>query len=183
MNESQAALIIIDIQNDYFDGGKLALEKPAAAASNSSAILQRFRESNHLVVHVQHDNVDDAKPFLVHGTEGQKIHASVAPSANEIIVTKHFPNAFWQTDLDAILRRNNVSEVTIVGMMTHMCVSATARAAMERGYQIVIISDACATRSLEFEGEVLPAETVHKVALAEVAMFSKLVTTSSYLVN
>ncbi|MGF1725680.1 cysteine hydrolase family protein [Photobacterium nomapromontoriensis] len=183
MNDTQTALILIDIQNDYFDGGKFPLAKPIAAASNSREILQRFRANKQLVVHVQHDNVDDRKPFLQHGTEGQKIHASVAPAADEIVVTKHFPNSFWQTELDAILKRNNISKITLVGMMTHMCVSATARAAMERGYQIAIVSDACATRELEFEHERLPAETVHKVALSEVAMFSKLMTTASYLAN
>lgn len=171
---TETALVIIDIQNDYFPGGALELVEPLKAAANARKLLDSFRASGQLVLHVQHENHNPELPFMLPGTEGQKIHSEVQPTEGENLITKHFPNAFRQTRLEEVLRDKGIEKLIIAGMMTHMCVSATARAAMELGFQVAIVQDACATRALEFRGKTIPAETVHQTALAEVAMFTEI---------
>lgn len=172
---TQTALILIDIQNDYFPGGIIELENPENAANNASALLAAFRQSQQPLVHIQHENHNPNLPFMKPNTEGQRIHASVAPDAGETVIVKHYPNAFWETRLEEVLRSQGIGTVLLAGMMTHMCVSTTARAAMERGFQVLIAEDACATRSLDFKGTSIPAQEVHRTALAEVSVFAELV--------
>lgn len=168
------ALIIIDIQNDYFPGGALTLDGVDIAAQKSSELLEIFRKQNLPIVHIQHENTKPEMGFMLPGSFGQKINDSVKPEKSETCFTKHYPNSFWQTDLDNYLKKLNIQHLVIAGMMTHMCVSSTARAAMERGFLTTLIQDACATRSIEFDGEVISGETVHKTALAELTLISKI---------
>ncbi len=170
---NNTALIIIDIQNDYFSGGALKLDGVDLAAKNASELLNVFRNKNLPIVHIQHENLKPEMGFMLPGTFGQEINDNVQIKNNETCFTKHYPNAFWQTDLENHLKSLNVEHVVIVGMMTHMCVSSTTRAAIERSFSSTVIQDACATKSIEFNGEVLPAEIVHKTALAELTLISK----------
>jgi nicotinamidase-related amidase len=174
---SDTALLIIDVQNDYFPGGAMELSNPAGAAANIRILLDTFRASGQPVVHIQHENLMPDLPFMLPGTEGQKIHAKVLPAEGEMHIVKHFPNSFRQTGLEEILREKGIQKLLITGMMTHMCVSATTRAAMELGFLPTIVQDACATTALEFRGETIPAETVHRTALAEVGLFTDIVDT------
>lgn len=174
---SKTALIIIDIQNDYFPGGALELSKPEEAAQKAQQILGHFRDTQQMVVHVAHENINPDLPFMLPGTEGQQIHALVSPIEGETVITKHYPNSFWKTELEQVLRDAGIESVVITGMMTHMCVSATTRAAMERGFNVTVVGDACTTHNLEYNGETIKAEMVHKTALAELSMLSKLATT------
>jgi nicotinamidase-related amidase len=181
MQMNRQALIVIDIQNDYFPGGAMALENPEAAANNAAALLADFRERKQPIVHIQHESTVKERGFLLPGTTGQLIHKSVTPIADEVVFTKHFPNSFWQTPLEAHLRELQVDSVLLAGMMTHMCVSTTARGAMERGFKVQIATDACTTRALMFMDEEINAATVHKTALAEIASYTELVSTASIL--
>lgn len=170
---NNTALIIIDIQNDYFSGGVLELDEAELAAKNASELLNIFRSKGLPIVHIQHENLKPEMGFMLPGTWGQEINDYVQIKNNETCFTKHYPNSFWQTDLEKHLKALEVEHVVIVGMMTHMCVSSTARAAMERGFSSTVIQDACATKSIDFNGELLPAEIVHKTALAELTLISK----------
>ncbi|WP_353499687.1 cysteine hydrolase family protein [Vibrio chaetopteri] len=180
MSQYKSALILIDIQNDYFNDGKLPLHQPEAAASKAASILSWFRSRGETVIHVQHENTDTSKPFLLAGSIGQKIHDSVAPKDGEVVITKGYPNAFWETELETTLKQCGVTSIVIVGMMTHMCVSTTARAAMERGFTVKVLADACATRSLGLFGKEISAELVHTTALAELQMLADVVNCESY---
>lgn len=156
------ALIIVDIQNDYFKDGKMELVKPDQAASNAAKVLEWFRENNkENIFHVQHIAADPAMGFFLPETEGAEIHESVQPKEDEPVIVKHFPNSFLQTDLEDRLRANNVTKVIILGMMTHMCIDATARAAVDLGFETIVIEDACATLDLSYNGHDVPAEQVH----------------------
>ncbi len=181
MSQDKSALILIDIQNDYFKDGKLPLHQPEAAALKAATILNWFRNQGDTVIHVQHENTDPSKPFLLAGSVGQLIHESVIPKDGEVVITKGYPNAFWETELEAVLNQCDVTSIVIVGMMTHMCVSTTTRAAMERGFVVNVIADACATRSLSLFGEDISAESVHATALAELQMLADVVSSKSYL--
>jgi len=164
---NHTALIIIDIQNDYFPGGALPLEAPEAAASNAAKLLQSFREQGLPVIHIRHAMPAEMQiPYLVSGSPGAEIHPSVAPLPEEDVFTKQFPSAFSAPEFGALLQAQGIKNLLICGMMTHMCVSATARAAMERGFKVSIIQDACTTRALEFKGKTIPAQTVHEAHLA-----------------
>lgn len=178
---TKKALILIDIQNDYFEGGALQLVNPTPAADTAKRLLAQARAEGDLIVHIQHVSLVDEQPFMKPGTPGIEIHSSVAPLSDEVVVQKHYPNSFWQTDLEAVLKEANITELTIAGMMTHMCVSTTARGAMERGYATTVVTDACATMDLPFNDELIPAETVHKTALAEVANLVQLKTAADLL--
>jgi len=178
MNNS--ALILIDIQNDYFDGGAFTLVDVDRAAENASALLKVFREKQLPVIHIQHESLNTEKGFMLTGSRGQEIHTSVTPGINEICLTKHFPNAFWETALEEKLREQNITHVVIAGMMTHMCVSATVRAAMERGFIVTAIQDACATRYLVLNDNEIPADVVHQTALAELTLIANICLLDQY---
>lgn len=161
------ALIVIDIQNDYFPGGKCELVNPEQAAQVAKKLLEHFRGSDLPVVHIQHLMPQQrGLPFLVEGTSGSEIHASVKPLDDETVIQKQFPNAFQHTRLHEHLQQNDIQHLVICGMMTHMCVSATSRIAMELGYQVTVVEEATATRDLLLMGKRVAAEIVQTGNLA-----------------
>jgi nicotinamidase-related amidase len=167
------ALLIIDIQNDYFPGGKYPLVNPLEAAKKAYELLQCFREHNGHHIHVQHIALESDAAFFVKGDSGSDIHDSVAHFEGEPIVYKHEPNSFLNTNLLELLREWEVERMVITGMMTHMCVDATARAASDFGFQVIVAEDACATRDLKYGETTIPAEHVHKAFLAALKSYGK----------
>jgi len=162
------ALVLIDFQNDYFPGGAVELHEPEQAADNARLLLAACRDRGVACIHVQHEMPPErGVPFLLPGTEGQKIFSAVAPRQREDVLIKHYPNAFSDTNLLDVLNKSQIDHLMICGMMTHMCVSTTARAALELGMDVTIVADATATRALELFGEEVPARDVQRCALAE----------------
>jgi len=160
------ALVLIDIQNDYFPGGKMELDGSLEASDRAKHLLTFFRDQNLPLVHIQHVATRPTATFFQPNTDGINHHANVQPYAGEIIVEKHFPNPFRETPLLEHLRAQNIERVVIAGMMTHMCVDATVRAATDFGFQCLTAEDACATRALTHEGITVPAAQVHTAFLA-----------------
>jgi len=160
------ALIIIDIQNDYFPGGKMELEGSQEASLQAAKLLEGFRAKALPLVHIQHVSNRPGAGFFLTGTEGVKIHANVAPRTGETVVQKNFPNSFRGTDLLEHLRELGADHLVIAGMMTHMCVDATTRAAFDLGFSCSLAHDACATRALAFGEQRVPAAQVHAAFLA-----------------
>lgn len=158
---------------DYFPGGKFPLVEPLAAAKKAYSILQCFREHNGHHVHIQHISLKPDAAFFVRGSEGSDIHDAAAHFEGEPIVYKHYPNSFRETNLLELLKEWGIERVVIAGMMTHMCVDATARAAADFGFQVVVAEDACATRDLEYNGETIPSDHVHKSFLAALTAYGK----------
>lgn len=159
-------LIVIDIQNDYFPNGKMALEGSEQAGQVAGRLLGFFRQQRWPVFHIQHIAVRPGATFFLPNTIGVEIHPSVKPLAGEAIIQKHFPNSFRETDLLPQLQRDNIQQLVVTGMMTHMCVDATTRAATDLGYECLIAYDGCATRSLTFGDRVVSALDVHTSFLA-----------------
>ena len=162
----KTALLIIDIQKDYFPGGKNPLVNPLEAAKNSYMLLQCFRESSGHHVHIQHIELEPDASFFVKGSEGSDIHGAVAHFEGEPIVYKHEVNSFLNTNLLEILRGWEIERVVITGMMSHMCVDGTARAAGDLGFKVIVAEDACATKDLKFGDTTIPADHVHKSFMA-----------------
>jgi nicotinamidase-related amidase len=176
------ALLLIDVQNDYFPGGKWPLSGIETAADNAARLLAAARAAGDIVVHVRHEFPTADAPFFVPGSDGANIHPKVRSIESEPVVLKHQVNSFRETDLKEILDRHGVEEVVICGAMSHMCVDAGARAASDLGYQCVVIHDACATRDQEFEGKVVPAADVHAAFMAALRFgYARLVSTEEYL--
>ena len=163
---ADTALLIIDIQNDYFPGGKMELEGADAAGVKASEALAKFRKDGLPVIHVRHLSVRPGATFFLPGTKGADIHDSVKPRSGETIVEKNFPNSFRDTALKEILDEQKISNLVVAGMMTHMCVDASVRQAADLGYKVTLLADACATRAQTFSGEIVPARQVHAAFLA-----------------
>lgn len=158
---TKQALILVDIQNDYFPGGSMELVGMEAAAENAAKILARTRNGNQPIFHIQHIAVSDTATFFLPDTHGAEHHASVSPAKNETVIKKHFPSSFRETNLAQILKEQRITDLCIVGAMSHMCVDATTRAAFDEGFHCTVIQDACATRDLEFKGQTIKAKDVH----------------------
>lgn len=181
---AKRALVLIDVQNDYFPGGKWPLDGIEAAADNAAQLLTAARAAGDLVVHVRHEFPTADGPFFAPGSEGAQIHERVRGLPNEPVVLKHHVNAFRETDLKDMLDRHGVEEVVICGAMSHMCVDAGTRAASDLGYKCIVVHDACATRDQEFEGTVVPAADVHAAFMAALGFgYAKLISTQEYLAN
>lgn len=159
-------LLIVDIQNDYFPGGKMEVVGSSDAGAKAQLLLARFRERGAPVIHMQHVSVRPGATFFLPGTEGVEIHASVAPLPGEVVLQKNFPNSFRQTSLLDHFQGRGIDQLVIAGMMTHMCIDATARAAFDLGFTCFVAHDACATRDLSFGGTTVPAAQVHASFLA-----------------
>ncbi len=163
------ALVIVDIQNDYFPGGANPLEGPEEAAAAASKLLDAFRASGEPVIHVQHVWDEPDAPFMRPGTPGVEIYHTLAPKPGERVIAKAYPNGFRETTLENDLRALGADEIVVCGMMTSMCVDATARAAFDLDFTVSVAHDACATCDLEFGGDVVPARMVHAAFLAALA--------------
>jgi nicotinamidase-related amidase len=168
------ALLIIDIQNDYFPGGAMELVGSPEAGAQAGKLLRAFRQKKLPVVHIQHVSVRPGATFFLPNTRGVEIHESVAPQAGETVFQKSFPNSFRGTPLLEHLRKLDIGQLVIAGMMTQMCVDSTTRAAADLGFQCLLAHDACATRALTFGGASVPAENVQTAFLAALSgLFAK----------
>lgn len=169
--EPATALLIIDIQDFYFPGGKMPLVAPEAAASNAAKVLASFRAAGKPVVHVRHDVKD-----------GGAIHASVTPIEGEKVFTKSEVSCFNGTEVLAYLQKLGIKRLVLVGMQTHMCLEAATRAAYDLGFECIVIGDACATRDLTYGGTTVKAADVHASTLATLDhTYAKVVDTETFL--
>ncbi|MBF0550089.1 MAG: cysteine hydrolase [Deltaproteobacteria bacterium] len=177
------ALLLIDIQQDYFPGGRMELIGSTAASQVARRLLTAFREKNLPIIHVQHISTHAGATFFLPNTEGINFHHNVTPLPHETIIKKHYPNSFRETDLSTTLENMNIQEVTICGMMSHMCIDATARAAGDAGYRCSVVHDACATRNLSFNGVDVPAAYVQAGFMAALGSAYAQVLTGQALIN
>ncbi|HMK60920.1 MAG TPA: cysteine hydrolase family protein [Dissulfurispiraceae bacterium] len=168
------ALVLVDIQQDYFPKGKMEVVGAVEASRVASRLLGHFREKKLPVVHVQHISTRAGATFFLPDTEGINFHKGVIPLSNEAVIKKHFPNSFCDTDLQEHLESKGIKVLVICGMMSHMCIDATVRAAFDRGYICTVAHDACATSNLFFNGIDIPAMHVHGAYMAALgAVYSK----------
>ena len=162
----KTALLLIDIQNDYFPNGRMPLERSTDASQKAQEILHAFRAKQKLVVHVQHISTRPDATYFLPCTKGIEFHPNVQPIKNEPVIKKHYPNSFKDTGLFNLLTKNNVNHLVICGMMTHLCIDASVRAAYDLGFSCTVLHDACATKNLEFNNTPIPAQSVHHAFLA-----------------
>jgi nicotinamidase-related amidase len=160
------ALLIIDIQNDYFPGGAFPLVEPEAAAAAAGRVLERFRSAGEPVVHLKHVSAEPDATFMRPGTPGVDIHPAVAPAAGETVIEKRAPNGFVGTGLEETLRSHGIEQLVVAGMMSSMCVDATVRAAADAGFGVTVVHDGCAAPDLTFGDREVPGAAVHAAFMA-----------------
>ena len=176
------AFLLIDIQNDYFPGGNMELSGSLEASLCAREVLDFFRKKAMPVIHVRHLSVRPGATFFLPGTRGAEIHENVTPLSTETVIEKNYPNSFRDTPLRAILEKEGITRLVIAGMMTHMCVDATTRAAFDHGFACTLIHDACATRQLSFGGETVPAAHVHSAFLAALnGLYARIVPAGEFI--
>jgi nicotinamidase-related amidase len=176
------ALIIIDIQNDYFQGGNCELVNPIEASLKAKELLEYFRENQMPVFHVQHINLRKGATYFLPNTKGVEIHENVKPLENEIIIQKNFPNSFLETNLEVELEKLSVNELVICGMMSHMCIDSTTRAAFDLGFDCIVAHDACTTKDLVFLDKKVNASEVHNSFMSALGtIFSKVLDVKSII--
>nr|WP_298690791.1 cysteine hydrolase family protein [uncultured Dongia sp.] len=179
---TKRALIVIDVQNDYFPGGKWTLSGIDAAADNVARLIAAARKAGELIVHIRHEFDSNDAPFFVAGSDGAAIHTKASPAGNETVILKNHVNAFRETDLKAVLDKHGITDLVICGAMSHMCVDAATRAANDFGYSNVVIHDACASRDLEFNGIQVPAVHAHAAFMAALgSAYAKMLSTAEFL--
>lgn len=176
------ALVLVDIQNDYFPGGTMELVGMDNAAAKARTVLDAFRSNGKPIFHIQHLAAKPDATFFVPGTSGAEHNTAVQPDSDETIVQKNFPNSFRSTDLESMLRDSWIEDLVIVGAMSHMCIDATTRAAFDLGFSCTVVEDACATRDLVFKDKTIKAADVHSSFMAALsAPYASVESTSAFL--
>ncbi|MDM5153140.1 cysteine hydrolase family protein [Bacillus sp. DX1.1] len=178
----KTALLLVDIQNDYFPNGKMELRSAVEASEYASQLLQYFRETNQPIFHIQHVSTKESATFFLPNTEGVHIHENVRPLRDETVILKHYPNSFRETTLLEQLQQIDIEKVIICGMMTHMCIDATVRAAFDFGFSCTVVHDACATKDLIFKNATIPAVYIHNTILASLNdVYADVMSTEEFL--
>ena len=176
------ALLIIDVQNDYFDNGAYPLSNASMAAKNIQDVLNKFRAERDLVVFIKHINLNENAAFFRPNTVGSEIYNEIEPIEGEKVIIKHTPNSFRDTELHQFLQSQKIEQLVIVGMMTQHCVDTTVRAAYDLGYTNIVLHDCCATRDLVFRDETIPANIVQSTFMAALGRsFSEVISSTEYL--
>ncbi len=184
-NMENTALLIIDVQNDYFKGGNMPLMRAEEAGKNTRKMLEYFRKNNLPVINIKHIAINEGATFFLPDTKGAKINSLVEPKNGEKVIVKHYPNSFRDTDLLTYLQSKQIKNLIITGMMTDVCVESTTRAAFDLGFNNTIIGDATATRDREVNGQVVKAAEVQRSFLAGISalgnLYAKVVDTNDFL--
>lgn len=179
---SQRAIIVVDLQNEYLPTGKLPLVGLDAALANAARIIAAARASGDLLVHVRHEMASPDAPVFTPGSDGVQIIPAVAPAPGETVIVKNYPNSFRGTALQQTLQQQGITQLVVIGAMSHMCIEATSRAGADLGYAVSVIHDACATKDLAFEGTQVPAAQVHAASMAALAFsYASLHSSEAYL--
>ncbi|GAA5812121.1 hypothetical protein MFLAVUS_005571 [Mucor flavus] len=174
---SEEALIVVDVQNDYFPDGNLPTWNPIETAEACAQLIQKFRQDGKQVVfvkHIIHDSQAEIFPALIKGTRGAEIHDIVKPLPTEKIITKHEVSSFVGTDLKEYLVSKGVKKLVVVGMMIHNCVNATVYSGVEEGFPCIVVEEAVNTMDQPYDGELVKAQDIKKAFLAGIQFsFSK----------
>jgi nicotinamidase-related amidase len=160
------ALLLVDVQLAWDEPYWGQRNNPGAEA-NLAALAQAFRRNGLMVIHLQHDSRDPNSP-LFPGEPGHAFKPETAPLPGEVVFAKTGHGAFVGTPLEAHLREHGIDRLVIGGFTTSHCVSTTARMACDLGFKTVVVRDACAAFDLDdMDGNRIPAQTLHDVALTE----------------
>lgn len=169
LDAKTTALVVIDFQNEYFSG-KLPVPDGAKALDQARKLVSFADQHGIEVIHVRHIT-PAGSPIFAEGSNGAEIVDGIKPGKNHTLLTKNQVSVFASTDIDARLRAKGIKTLIITGLMTHACIAGAARDAVPLGYNVIVASDAVATRPINaFDGEgVVSAQDLHRAALTELS--------------
>jgi len=168
--EKKPALLVIDIQDFYFPGGDMPLNQPDRAAANAAVMINKFRSDGNEVIYIKHNY-----------EPGGAVYTSVKPAEGEKVFLKDNINSFLGTGLKQYLEEQNINQLVICGMQTHMCVEAAVRAGSDFGYDCILIHDACTSRDLKYDNYIIMAKDVHLSTLSTLRNYARIMSTEEYL--
>ena len=171
--DKKTAYLVIDIQNDYFTGGKLPMFDSGKAAVKAKSVLDFFRYKKLAVIHIRHENSGDKATFFIPGTEGAEIHSSVKPLVNEPVLLKRKPSSFIGTALEEELKKKGITHIVISGMQSNVCVKSTTLEALTKNYKVTVLEDSIAAKDME----------THNKAVAEMREKGAFITGSDAIVK
>lgn len=181
MNIMKRALLVIDVQNEYFTG-KLPVTYPEDSFQNILKAIDSANENKILVILIQHSNLGKYAATFKIGTAEHNIHEKVLKKDFDRIIEKNLPGSFTETELESYLNENNIDTIVISGYMTQMCCDTTARQAMHLGFNVEFLSDATGTLNISNSAGKISAKELHKAILVTQAMrFSKVMTTEEWI--
>lgn len=176
------ALLIVEVQNDYFPHGRFPLERSIEAAAKIETVLHEYREKKYPVIHLQHISTHPDASYFLPCTKGAEFYQTVLPQKNETIIKKHYPNSFKDTTLLNHLIKNQINHLVICGMMTQMSIDATVRAAYDLGFSCTVLADACAAKQLEYNHTAITEQQVSYAFLAALQpSYANVMSTHDYL--
>lgn len=167
--QKEYALLVIDVQNFYFPGGRSELVEPEKAAEKAAVAISEARETGNPVIFIQHKSA-----------AGMEINKTVEPLSGEKIFVKEEVNSFLGTGLKDHIDGLSIDTLVICGMQTQMCVEAAVRAAHDFGYTVILLHDACATRNLKFGDREVSAADVHASTLATLKSYSAVLSVAEW---
>ena len=182
------ALLVIDVQNEYFSG-KLPVTYPAGSFENILQAMDAAKEYGIPVAVIQHQAIQEDSPVFRFRSPEWELHPEIACRTNEkspreILIEKTLPGSFTGTGLEPWLKENGIDTVTISGYMTQMCCDTTARQAYHRGYKVEFLSDATGTLDFSNNAGSVTAEELHRAILVTQAQrFSAVMKTEKWIAN
>jgi nicotinamidase-related amidase len=177
------ALLIIDVQNEYFTG-KLPVSYPQGSFENILKAIDWAHASHVPVAVIQHTSLAPESPTFRQGTPGWELHGEIKRRHADIVLEKHMPGSFTGTGLDDWLKKNDVTKVTIAGYMTQMCCDTTARQAFHRGYAVYFLSDATGTLQVTNAAGSITDADLHRATLVTQQMrFSRVMKTDEWIIG
>ncbi len=176
----KTALLVIDVQNEYFTGS-MPVTYPVESFKNILMAMDHAQAAGITVVVIQHTNAAKNAATFNKGTVNWQLHDEIKKRHADIVVEKNLPGSFTGTNLDSWLKEQGISNVTIAGYMTQMCCDTTARQAFHRGYTVEFLSDATGTLSVtNSAGTITAGELHHAILVTQQMLFSRVLTTEAW---
>ena len=175
------ALLVIDVQNEYFTG-KLPITYPEGSLANVLSAMDSAHEHGVPVVIIQHASPQPDAPVFRKGSKEWDLHSEVAARPHDVLIHKSLPGSFTGTELETWLRDRGVETVVIVGYMTQMCCDTTARQAMHLGFGVEFLSDGTGTLAIKNDAGAVSDEELHRAILVTQQMrFSRVMKTGDWI--
>lgn len=152
---TNTVLLLVDLQNDYFAGGRFPLEGSDTSVKNAARVLSACRHAGMFVIHIRHISVHPGAGYFLKDTPGARFHPLVRPVDGEQVITKHLVSSYKLTHLGRELKIRNIKNVIIGGMQTNVCAASLTRESVKKGYRTLLIKDALAAVSSDIHEKTL----------------------------
>jgi len=182
LDPQKTALLVIDVQNEYFDGKWPVPDGPQALEQIERAI-DASQRTNATVIYVQHAVSKPERGVFIPGSHGFALHPRLHPRATDTRIVKNYPGSFTKTKLEDTLRQHGIETLVISGYMTHMCCDTTAREGFQRDFRVLFLDDATATRDSQHAtlGKVDHRELHRATLITQASMFAQVLSTSEFV--